>query len=172
MPARVSLQDMAQVVDAASSFDWAIWLPNVPGNGSFSTRDFTFRCTGTTIPAVTQEAFKVEAHGLKFSYPGRRTWADDIDFTMYETRDQTTRSLMLSWMDFIRDIKANTGNYKASYSVAAELNLYDAPGTITRRIGIQGFYPLELGTATLDNTSGLLTYQCKFAMDRTTEIAL
>lgn len=171
MVARVSLSDMQQVVDAATTFDWAIWLPSVPG-GSFSTRDFTFRCTGTTIPAVTQEAFKVEAHGLTFNYPGRRTWASDIDFTMYETRDQTTRNLMLAWMDFVRDIKANTGNYKASYAVDAELNLYDAPGNVTKRIKIEKFYPLELGTATLDNTSGLLTYTAKFSMDRTSEIAL
>jgi hypothetical protein len=161
---------MAQVTDAQSTFDWAIWLPSVPG-GSYSTRDFTFRCTGTTIPAVTQEAFKVEAHGLGFNYPGRRIWAADIDFTVYETRDQTTRNLMLAWMDFVRDIKANTGNYKANYAVDAELNLYDAPGNITKRIKIEQFYPLELGTATLDNTSGLLTYTCKFSMDRTSEIA-
>ena len=169
MPARVSLSDMQQVVDAQTTFDWAVWLPSVPG-GSYSTRDFTFRCTGTSIPAVTIEPFKVEAHGLQFNYPGRRTWADSIDLTLYETRDQVTRNLMLAWMDFIRDIKANTGNYKASYAVDAELNLYDAPGNITKRIKVEKFYPMELGTATLDNATGLLTYTCKFAMDRTSDI--
>ena len=166
MPARVSLQDMQQVVDAQASFDWAIWLPSVPGS-SFNTRDFTFRCTATSIPAVTVESFDVEAHGLKFKYPGRRTWSMTQDVTMYETRDATTRTLIEAWLDFIRNIRDNTGNYKANYAVDAIINTYDGPGNITATVKLKNFFPLELGAASLDNQSSLLTYSCQFSYDRT-----
>ena len=170
MPARVSLQDMQQVVDAQTTFDWAIWLPSVPGS-SYNTRDFTFRCTGTSLPAITQESFKVEAQGLQFNYPGRRTWAMEQDVTMFETRDATTRTMMEAWLDFCRNIRANSGNYKADYAVDAIINTYDTPGNITATVKMVNFFPLELGTATLDNTSSLLTYSCKFSFDRTEPVS-
>jgi hypothetical protein len=157
---------MQQVVDAQTTFDWAIWLPNVPGS-SYDTRDFTFRCTGTSLPAVTQESFKVEAHGLQFNYPGRRTWAMEQDVTMFETRDAVTRTMIEAWLDFCRNIRDNSGNYKADYAVDAIINTYDAPGNITATVKMVNFFPLELGQATLDNTSALLTYGCKFSYDRT-----
>jgi hypothetical protein len=160
---------MQQVVDAQTQFDWAIWLPSVPGS-SFNTRDFTFRCTATSLPAITQESFDVEAHGLKFKYPGRRIWTMQQDVTMFETRDGTTRRLMEAWMDFCRNIRDNTGNYKADFAVDAIINTYDAPGNITSTVKMEGFYPLELGQATLDNTSAVMTYTCQFAYDRTSPV--
>lgn len=166
MPARVSLQDMQTVTDPQTQFDWALWLPSIPGTG-FTTRDFTFRCTGTQIPAVTMEEFLIEAQGLQFQRPGRRIWDKKLDVTMFETRDGIGRKLSEGWLDYIRNIKENTGNFFADFSVTAELNLYDAPGNITQRIALEGFYPLSLGTATLDNTSTLLTYTANFSYDRT-----
>ena len=171
MPARVSLNDMSNQVDPQTQFDWAIWLPSVPG-GPYSTRDFTFRATTTSIPGLTLEEFKVEAQGLQFQHPGRRVWDQKLDVTVFETRDGVAKGLMEGWIDFIRNVRANTGNYKASFAVQAEINLYDAPGNVTQRIGLQGFYPLTLGTANLDQTSALLTYTCGFSYDRTIPLPL
>ena len=171
MPKRVSLQDMQTVTDPQTQFDWALWLPSLPGT-AYTTRDFTFRCTGTVIPAVTIEDFLVEAQGLQFQRPGRRIWDKKLDVTMFETRDGIGRKLMEEWLDYIRNIKTNTGNFFADFSVTAELNLYDAPGNITQRIALEGFYPLSLGTATLDNTSTLMTYTANFSYDRTRSLAV
>ena len=171
MPKRVSLEDMLTVADPQTQFDWALWLPQIPGT-SFTTRDFTFRCTGTQVPAVSQEEFMIEAQGLVFQRPGRRMWDKKLDVTMFETRDGVGRKLIEQWMDYVRDIKTNTGNYFADYAVTGELNLYDAPGNITQRIALEGFYPLSIGTATLDNTSALMTYSVNFSYDRTKSLSV
>lgn len=166
MPNRVSLEDMLTVVDPQVTFDWAMWLPSIPGT-QYSTRDFTFRCTTTSIPGLSLEEFLVEAQGLQFQRPGRRIWDKKLDVTMFETRDGVGRALVEGWLDYIRDIKANTGSYFRDYAVVGELNLYDAPGKITQRIGVEAFYPLSLGAANLDNASGLLSYTVGFSFDRT-----
>ena len=171
MPARVSLQDMNQLKDPANTFDWAIWLPSVPG-GSYTSRDFTLRATSSSIPAIEIETFKVEANGIVLQRPGRRIWTNTHDVTIFETRDGVARQLIEGWIDFQRNIRTNTGNYFAAYQVSAEIDLYDAPGNIFQRIQMQGFYPTQLGAATLDNASGLLTYQATFSFDRTVPLPL
>lgn len=171
MPTRVGLDDMVTLADPQNTFDWALWLPSVPG-GAFTSRDFTFRATSTQIPQVEVEAFKVEANGIQSQWPGRRIWTQTLDVTIFETRDGVGRALVEGWLDFIRNVRSNTGNLSAAYAVQAELDLYDAPGNVTQRIGLTRFWPISLGAATLDNASGLLSYQCNFSYDRTIPLAL
>lgn len=171
MPARVSLNDMGSMVDPQSTFDWAIWLPSVPGT-PYSTRDFTFRATATTIPALTIEEIKVEAQGLAFNFGGKRTWEMKQDVTIYETRDGVGRNLVEGWLDYIRNVRANTGNYRDSYAVQAEVDLYDAAGVVTQRIGLSKFFPVSLSQASLDQSSGLLTYTVNCSYDRSIPLPL
>ena len=166
MPNRVSLQDMNIMTDPQSTFDWALWLPSVPG-GPYTSRDFTFRCTTTEKPQAEQESFKVEAQGLQFQWPGRRVWSMTLPVTLFETRDGIAADLVDRWLDFCRNVQTNTGNYGAAFAVSAELDLYDSPGNITQKVGLTRFYPLTRGAGTLDNASGLLTYACNFSYDRT-----
>ena len=171
MPNRVSLNDLQATLDPQTTFDWALWLPTVPGT-SFTTKDFTFRCTTTNVPSQTHEDFLVETHGLQFQHPGRVIWDKKLDVTFFETRDGVARNLMLDWLKYIRDSFNNTGSYRDQFSVRAEMNLYDAPGNITKRIELWKFYPLSIGQATLDQSSQVLTYQCSFSFDRTLDIAV
>ena len=171
MPNRVNLNDMSTVADPQTTFDWALWLPTVPG-GNFSTRDFTFRAQTATVPALTVEEFQVEAQGIKSQWPGRRTWEMKMDTTIFETRDGVGRALVESWMEHIRSVKNNSGSLSADYAVTAELDLYDAPGAVTQRIALSRFYPLTLSAGTLDNTSALLTYTVGWSFDRSIKLPL
>lgn len=165
MPSRVGLQDLVQLADPQTTFDWALWLPSIPG-GSYSTRDFTFRATTSEKPQAEVEPFKIEAQGLQSQWPGRRIWPMSLPVTLFETRDGIAAQLVDSWLDFIRNERANTGNLSAAYAVQAEMDLYDAPGNITQRIGLTRFFPLTRGNGQLDNTSALMTYACTFSYDR------
>lgn len=164
MPSRVSLQNFTSLVDPQTTFDWAIWLPVVPG-GTYSTKDFTFRCVSASIPKVGSEDFKVEAHGMQLQFPGRRIWDMKMTVKVFETRDGVARDLIDSWINMQRDIRFNTGSYKALYAVNAEANLYDATGSITQRQQWVNFYPLERGEGTLDQSSSSMSYDVSFSYD-------
>lgn len=166
MPARVSLSDLQSLAAPATTFDWALFLPRVPG-GSYTSRDFTFRCTTTSIPAVGQEDFLVEAHGLSMQFPGRRTWDKKLSATIFETVDGIGRDLIQLWLDYSRNIFDNTGHFRDEFAVQAELNLYAPSGAITRRILLNKFYPLTLGEGTLDQSSAALNYTTTWSYDTT-----
>lgn len=171
MPNRVNLNDMSTVADPQTTFDWALWLPSVPG-GNFSSRDFTFRAQTAVVPALTIEEFLVEAQGIKSQWPGRRVWDMKMDVTIFETRDGVGKALIEGWLEAIRSVKNNTGSLSAAYAVTAELDLYDAPGSVTQRIALSRFYPLSISAPNLDNTSALMTYTVGFSYDRTIALPL
>jgi hypothetical protein len=171
MTARVSLQNMQNVTDPQTTFDWALWLPSIPG-GAFSTRDFTFRAQTTSFPGVGSEEFKIEAHGLSFQYPGRRVWEMTLEVTIFETRDAIGRRLIEQWIDFQRDVKTNSGNLSSAYAVEAQLSLYDAPGKITQTLALERFFPLKLNSPSLDNSSAALQYSVTFSYDRSRSLVV
>lgn len=171
MPSRINLTQMGSLPDPQTTFDWALWLPSIPGT-SYSSLDFSMRCKTTNVPKESQEDFLVEAQGLQFQYPGRVIWDKKQQVTLFETRDGIVRSMLVQWRDYARNVFNNTGNYRNTYSVTAELDLYDAPGNITKRIALWYFYPLEIGEGTLDQASGVVEYNCSFSYDRCQELSV
>jgi hypothetical protein len=163
--ARTSLQNVQSVKDVLQTWNWDVFFPTIPGVSD--TRPFSYKMISASVPGSVIEPVKLESHGVQLNFAGRRTWSGTWEATVVESRDNSSRALLVAWMEYQRSWVANSGNYKADYAVTGELVLYDDIPKEVANIWMYGMFPSTIGDATLDNTSGIVQYAVTFSYDYT-----
>lgn len=160
---RTSLSDILSLPDPFLPYNFDLVVANVPGGGN--SRSLTTKCMSTSIPGVTIEPALVQLHGAEAQFAGRIIWSHNLSVTYLETRDISTRQTLTGWFFYARDIRNNTGSYKAQYATLAQLLLYDDVGNVTRTIQLENCFPLTLEDAAISgnestpvNLTGTLSY--------------
>lgn len=149
--ARTSYSDVRSLPDPLLSYNFDLIIPVVPGGGD--GKGLTIRCKSTSIPGTSVDDVTVSLHGIDLKYAGRQMWSHTLSVTYQETRDMLVRFALKSWIEFARNSRQNTGQYKANYATNADLVLYDDAGKTIRTIRIEGFFPQNMDDAALDGAS-------------------
>lgn len=165
---RTSLQDTRAIGDPQQQYNWDIFVPNVPGSGD--GRALTFKAMSTSIPGFMLEETAVRLHGYELRFAGTPNWSHQWQVTFLETRDHSTRNILLNWKRLARDWETNSGTYKAIYSTTMQMVLYDDIPLATRTIYMNGAWVQTVDDAAVDGaTSGAVTIGCTFSYDNTSE---
>jgi hypothetical protein len=164
--ARTSLQDVNGLPDPLLSYNFDLIFPSIPGGGD--TRSMTVKCMSTAIPGMQLEQQTVGLHGVEVNYAGRQIWTKSFQAVFVETRDGSTRRNLRNWVEFARNNRQNAGNYKAQYSVAALLQLYDDIPNIIETTKIIGCWPMQIDDVAMDGSQGtVVQVSCTFSFDWT-----
>lgn len=149
--ARPSYSDVRSLPDPLLSYNFALVIPNIPGGGD--TKRLTLKCQSTSIPGTSVEDVTVSLHGIDLKFAGRQMWTHTLSATYIETRDMGTRFAVKQWIEFARNSRNNSGNFKSDYATIADLILYDDVGNEIRTIRMEGFFPQNLDDAAVDGTN-------------------
>lgn len=149
--ARTSYQDVRALPDPLLSYNFDLIVPIVPGGGD--AKGLTIRCKSTSIPGTSVDDVTVSLHGVDLKYAGRQMWSHTLQATYQETRDMLVRFALKQWIEFARNTRQNSGEYKANYATNADLVLYDDAGNPIRTIRLEGFFPQTMDDASLDGAS-------------------
>ena len=163
--ARTHLRETLSTLDPLQTWNWDIIIPVIPGVAD--SREITYKAISSQIPDSSVEQVGLEAHGVKLNFAGRRVWTGRWEATLFESRNAGTRAALFQWLEYMRSWENNSGTYKAEYSVTGVLNLYDDRPIVVREIKLYGLFPLEVGSVTLDQTSGIVQYNVSFSYDWT-----
>ena len=161
--ARTSLQNARSLPDPLFTYNWDIFIPNLPGGGD--TRALTWKATSASIPAVLLESVPVNLGPVELRYAGRENYSHSWPVTLHETRDVGSRAAILAWQKIARDNINNTGNYKEVYAPSMELVLYDDIPAEVRRIVLYGVWPETVDEPQLDRASGAVSLAVTFSYD-------
>lgn len=166
--ARSGLQETIGILDVLQTWNWDVLFARVPG--APDARGLTTKCISTTLPGSQLEQVKLEAHGVQLNFAGRRVWTQNWDCTFVESRDANSRGLLIGWQETARSWVNNAGTYKSVYAVPVQLTLYDDIPLQARLVQLENAFPLNVGDATLDQSSGIVQYSVTFSFDYTTEV--
>lgn len=148
--ARTSLSDIRSLPDPLLSYNWDLFIPLVPSGADF--RPLTIKCQNVTLPGVSVEDVPITLHGATVKYAGREMYTNQFTATFLETRDMTTRDAIRSWIEYARNVAANTGQFKVNYEATAQLALYDDKGNAVRTINVYGVFPQNMDEPSLDGS--------------------
>jgi hypothetical protein len=110
--ARTSLADVSSVADPATSWNFDLFLPSIPG--SSDTRALTYKCMTSALPAFSMDRVSVPLHGIELVYAGRKTYSHSFSTTFMESSDWSTRSQFYAWAENTRSWVNNTGSLASS----------------------------------------------------------
>ena len=162
--ARTAYTDVRSLPDPLLSYNFDLIIPNIPGGGD--TKRLTIKCQSSSIPGTSVEDVTVSLHGVDLKFAGRQMWSHTLTTTYVETRDMSTRFAIKRWIEFCRNTRLNSGNYKANYATLADLVLYDDVGNVIRTTRMEGFFPQTMDDAAVDGTSStVVTIGVTFAYD-------
>lgn len=158
---RTSLQDVLSLQDPAMSYNFDLFLPNIPG--SSDTRDLTFKCMTSDLPGVAVDPVDVALHGVNVPFAGRKIYTHTLSATFLETADWMTREKFRRWNEFIRSWRNNSGALAAAYKVDGQMVLYNDVPEVVRTTNLYGLYLETMAEVQLDGSqSGLISLQCTF----------
>lgn len=158
---RTSLQDVLSLQDPALSYNFDLFLPNIPG--SSDTRDLTFKCMTTDLPGVAVDPVDVALHGVNVPFAGRKIFTHTLNATFLETADWMTREKFRRWNEFIRSWDNNSGSLASAYKVDSQIVVYNDVPEVVRTCNLIGLYPETLAEVPLDGgASNLITLQITF----------
>ena len=153
---RTSLQDVLSLQDPAASYNFDLFLPNIPG--SSDTRDLTFKCMTADLPGVSVDPMDVALHGVQVPFAGRKIFTHTLNATFLETADWMTREKFRRWNEFIRSWQNNSGALAAAYKVDAQMVLYNDVPEVVRTTNLIGLYLESMNEVQMDGgQSGLIT---------------
>lgn len=166
--ARSSLQDVAGLPDPLLSYNFDLILNGIPGGGN--TRLMTIKCMSTSLPGMQLEQQTASLHGVEVNYAGRQIWNKTFQATFIETRDATTRKDIRNWIEFARNNRNNSGNYKAQYAKDVMMLLYDDIPNVISQTKIVGCFPTQLDDVQMDGSQGsIVQVTVTFSYDWTEE---
>lgn len=158
---RTSLQDVLSLQDPALSYNFDLFLPNIPG--SSDTRDLTFKCMTTDLPGVAVDPVDVALHGVNIPFAGRKIYTHTLNATFLETADWMTREKFRRWNEFMRSWRNNSGALASAYKVDAQMVLYNDVPEVVRTTNLYGLYLETMAEVPLDGgASNLISLQCTF----------
>lgn len=159
-----SLQTLSkQVVDPLPTWLWEIYLPPIPG--ATDTSQLKYKAISTKIPETTVEEISWEGKGIKLNYASKRTFDGKWTCDFIESRDNSTRDLLLGYMESIRSWKQNTGMTSDQYKINLELVLLDQTNAAIRNIKLCGAWLSAPGAPTLDQGNNIQTYTTNWTYD-------
>ena len=161
--ARTSLENIRSLPDPLLTYNWDIFIPNLPGGGD--TRAITWKAVSTTIPSIMLEPVNVNLGPAELKYAGRENYSHSWQVTLHETRDVGTQLALMAWQKIARDNNTNTGNYKSVYAPSAQLVLYDDIPSVVRTLTLHGLWPETVDEAALDRASGAVQIGVTFSYD-------
>jgi hypothetical protein len=166
--ARTSLQDVAGLPDPLLSYNFDLIFPSIPGGGN--SRSMTVKCMSTALPGMQLEQQTAALHGVEVNYAGRQIWTKTFQATFIETRDAGTRAAIRRWIEFARNNRFNSGNYKSQYAVDAVMQLYDDIPAVINTTKIVGCFPTQLDDVNMDGSQGtIVQVSVTFSYDWTEE---
>ena len=158
---RTSLQDVLSLQDPALTYNFDLFLPNIPG--SSDTRDLTFKCMTADLPGVAVDPVDVALHGVNVPFAGRKIYTHTLNATFLETADWMTREKFRRWNEFMRSWRNNSGALAAAYKVDSQMVLYNDIPEVVRTTNLYGLYLETMAEVQLDGSqSGLISMQCTF----------
>lgn len=156
--------DIRSLPDPLLSYNFDLIIPNVPGGGD--AKRLTIKCMSTSIPGTSVEDVTVSLHGVDIKYAGRQMFTHSLQVTYLETRDMSTRNAIKAWIEFARNTRNNSGEYKVNYSTLADLVLYDDANKIIKTVTMEGFFPQTMDDSALDGSnSAPVNISVTFAYD-------
>lgn len=159
------------------TYNFDLTFPRIPGAGA-STGQLKARCASATLPGPQIEPVIVPLHGVEVSYAGRQIWTKTFTATFNEMRDTKVRRAMRLWIEFARNNRQNTGNYKGGsgingYATDVILELYDDIPTIVQSTKIINVWPTTIDDLQLEGSSSTAAiYNITFAFDKTEDAFL
>lgn len=153
---RTSLQDVAGLPDPLLSYNFDLMFPRIPGSNG-DTRPLTIKCMTTALPGMQLEQVTSALHGVEVSHAGRQIWSKTFQATFYEARDGGSRQKVRQWIEYARNNRLNSGNYKGQgngYAVDAIMFLYDDIPNIINETKIVGCFPTDMGEVAMDGGQG------------------
>jgi hypothetical protein len=158
---RTSLQDVLSLQDPAASYNFDLFLPNIPG--SSDTRDLTFKCMTTDLPGVAVDSMEAALHGVKVPFAGAKVFTHTLNATFLETADWMTREKFRRWNEFTRSWKNNSGALASAYKVDSQIVVYNDIPEVVRTTNLIGLYLETMNEVALDGgASNIVTLQCTF----------
>ena len=162
--ARSSLYDALSVQDPAQTWNFDLFLPNIPG--SSDTRDLTFKCMTADLPGMGLDPVEVPLHGVTLQYAGRAIYTHTMNVTFLETADWGTREKFRRWREVIRSWTNNSGSFASTYKVTGQMVLYNDLPQVVRTINLYGLWPETINEVQMDGgQSGIVQQTIQFRYD-------
>lgn len=154
--ARSSLNNVLSLQDPAVSYNFDLFLPNIPG--SSDTRDLTYKCMTADLPGVGIEPVPVALHGVELEFAGRKIYTHTMNVVFMETADYSTRTKFVNWNESMRSWINNTGTLAAAYKCSAQMVVYNDIPQVMKTCNIAGMWPETVTEVPLDGgASNLVT---------------
>ena len=167
--ARTSLADVSSIPDPATSWEYDLFLPAIPG--SADTRQLTYRCQSTALPGMALDPVEVALHGVTLKFAGRAIYTHTFESVFMEGSDYATRGAFVNWRESARSWVNNTGTQSSAYKVNAQIVVYNSLPSVVRTVNIFGLWPETVGDYPLDGTaSTLLTLTVTWQFDYLTDV--
>ena len=145
--ARTSFQNILALPDAASTWNFALFFPTIPGS---NMTDLTYRVMTATIPASKIEPLEIQLAGVKKQEAGRATYDGTFQVTFLETVDYAGYLAMRKWRDYARSWKNNTGTNFNQYTVNLELDAFDNAGAVSQTFILAGSFITDIADVSLN----------------------
>ena len=160
--AKTSLQDMRGLPDPLQGYKFDLILSNLPVANALALK---LRCRSTQISGMTLEDVTINAHGVDLRYAGRPIWDGNLPATFFETRDMAVRDNVRALMEFCRNMRTNTGEYKENYEFIADVVLYDDRNNIVRVVRHFGAFFKQLDSPATSGDSTPIEYSTGLSYD-------
>lgn len=164
MALRTHLQDVRQLVDPLTAWQWDLFFPRLPVGGS--SRSLTVKIQTSEIPEIMTISAVMELKGAKVKHKSKREYKMTLESTIIETRDMATRSVLADWARLMHDPQNNVGSYKSEYAIdGVDMLLYDEKPQVIRRFSFAGFYPETVGQVNLGAEPNGVAYPVTWSYD-------
>lgn len=159
-----TMADLRGLPDPLLQYRWTLIVPNVPGGGD--GRRLQYQCRTAAIPGLTDEKQTTTSHGVDLHWMGRTQFGGSFAASFFETRDMVIFNTIRAWKLLGRDPRAGSGSYKADYATTAQLLLLDDTLKVVKTVNMDGFFPTEMGEASLDGASSApVEFSVTFSFD-------
>jgi hypothetical protein len=164
--ARTSLANVSSIADPATSWEYDLFLPTIPG--STNTSQVTFRCQSSALPGAALDPVEVALHGVVLKYAGRAIYTHTFESVFMEGSDYLMRTTFINWRESARSWLNNTGTLASAYKVNGQIQVYNSIPNVVKTVNIYGMWPETVGDYPLDGTaSNLLTLTVTWQFDYT-----
>ena len=162
--ARTHLTDLRGMADVYQIWNFDLFIDNIPGGGDGQA--IAIVCKTTEHPGLQIDQVTVGLHGAEVNYAGRQIYTKQFTATYVETRDMVVTSAFRRWVEFARNMRENSGNYKSAYEARGRLVMYDDTASTVKELTLVGLFPIDVQAISLDgSTSGAAEQSVSFSFD-------
>jgi hypothetical protein len=167
--ARTSLANVQSIADPATSWEYDLFLPAIPG--SADTRQLTYRCQSTALPGAALDPVTVALHGVELRYAGRAIYTHTFESVFMEGSDYATRTAFMNWRESARSWQNNSGTLASAYKVNGQIVVYNSIPNVVKTVNVFGMWPETIADYAMDGTaSNLITLTITWNYDFLTEV--